>query len=103
GMGAVDHHRLLVVTVEGVLTRIRLTADAGPAHERLDGLPHLGPRGVKGRNRSSGPDQDSDLDAFGEFGQERAEHAALTVTFELESGGHVPAGDVDGLTGLAHR
>jgi hypothetical protein len=71
---AIDHQRLLVVAVKRVLAGIELAADLRLADQPRHALTHLGPGGVKHRDRRAGPRQHADVDALGSFRKQRSEH-----------------------------
>ena len=59
---AVDHDRLLVVTVERMLARVGLAPDPRPADEGLHRLADLRAGGMEGGHGRAGPDQDPHID-----------------------------------------
>src|SRR5947207_6998525 len=67
---AVDDHRLLMMTMERMITGICLAANAGTPGERLDGLADFPARRMKYRHRSPRPNKHPYLESLGRFRQE---------------------------------
>jgi hypothetical protein len=100
---AVDDHELLVVAMERVLTRIRLTPDTRAAREGPHRVGDFAPSRVEDRHRRARPDEHAHIKPLSRLGKQWAEHRWCPVAHELESRIDVPAGDMHRLARSCDR
>src|SRR5438105_6937375 len=91
----VHDHELLVVAVERPLLRVEANSDLRAELERMAHAVDVLAVGAKERQRRTGPEQNTDLDAFGDLLEQRAQLRTVAVACERKVRGHVPPGEMN--------
>jgi hypothetical protein len=84
-----------VVAVHRSFPRVEAALNLGVSDELVTDLPDVASRRTKERQRRSGPDEYTHVQALGELREEVAKYDPLTVAYECEVRCEVPACQVD--------
>jgi hypothetical protein len=91
----VDHHDLLVMGTDEMLTWIQSHPHARSSHKVVPDSTDIAPVGPDHRNRRTRPQQHTDIDAARDIRQQLTDDDRVNATGQREAWSDRPAGDVD--------
>ena len=96
----VDHDRLLVMTVHRPLAPIETALNLRAVDQTVAHRPHRTARGTEQRQRSTRPDEDANLHAFGKLSEQISKHLGRMPTHERKVRREIPARQMNMRPGL---